>query len=126
MNTVAEKIRLRREELGLSQEFVAAELGITQPTYAQIESGKSKLSLERAVALTSILQISILELIGGASTDMLVQHNELKDQAQIIQHYQASNAELYESMIQDLKGEILFLREQLAAALGTKMPRLKK
>lgn len=39
---LGEMIRQRREELGLSQEFVAEKAGITQSSVADIESGKTK------------------------------------------------------------------------------------
>ena len=34
------KIRLRRIELGYSQEYISQELGISQAQYSQLEAGK--------------------------------------------------------------------------------------
>ncbi|WP_338410485.1 helix-turn-helix transcriptional regulator [uncultured Flavobacterium sp.] len=37
MNAIGNKIRQRREEKGLSQDSLAHELGITQPSYDRLE-----------------------------------------------------------------------------------------
>lgn len=51
-----------RDRAGLSQTEVAGKLGITQPGYSNLESGKSRLTVDRARKLTKILQCRLWEL----------------------------------------------------------------
>jgi|AntRauMFilla1563_2_1112583.scaffolds.fasta_scaffold17768_5 transcriptional regulator with XRE-family HTH domain len=41
MNTIGNKIRQLRESKGLSQDNIAHELGVTQPSYARLENKTS-------------------------------------------------------------------------------------
>ena len=44
MNNLGQRIRARREELGLTQEQVAQQVGIKQQSYQAIESGSVNFS----------------------------------------------------------------------------------
>lgn len=46
MNEIGARIREIREQRGLSQDNVAFELGITQPTYARLEKKMKELVLQ--------------------------------------------------------------------------------
>lgn len=63
MNTIGDKIRKIREHKGLSQEVIAFELGISQPTYARLEKKDVRISIKRLIEITRILNISVSELI---------------------------------------------------------------
>lgn len=63
MNTIGDKIRKIREHKGLSQEVIAFELGISQPTYARLEKKDVRISITRLIEITKILNISVSELI---------------------------------------------------------------
>jgi transcriptional regulator with XRE-family HTH domain len=52
-----------REERRISQEAVAFNLKITQSTYAKIESGKTKLSVERLLAIATYFQVDVRDLL---------------------------------------------------------------
>ena len=52
-----------RKERGLTQEQVANALGVSRPTYINIESGKNELTLSQAETLVSVLRISIEDLL---------------------------------------------------------------
>lgn len=47
METTARKIRKYGEALDHSQEFMASKLGISQPAFAKIENGTTKVNTER-------------------------------------------------------------------------------
>lgn len=51
-----------RMRAGLSQATVAGKLGVTQPSYSNLEAGKSRLTVDRAKKLTQILGCQIWEL----------------------------------------------------------------
>ena len=63
MNTIGGKIRKIREHQGLSQEIIAFELGISQPTYARLEKKDVRISITRLIDIAKILNISVSELI---------------------------------------------------------------
>ena len=61
-NTI-EQARLTR---GYTQEQVARAIGVSRPTYINIETGKKELTLRQADALSSMLRISIDDILGIA------------------------------------------------------------
>lgn len=61
---IGEKIRYARLQKGYSQENMADFLGISTSAYGDIERNKTELTISRGKKLTTILKISILELLG--------------------------------------------------------------
>ena len=57
-------IREIRKKLGLSQEYIAQKLGVTQASYSCKEAGKRKFSIEELKILKRILNVSYDELLG--------------------------------------------------------------
>jgi putative transcriptional regulator len=61
-----QKLKQARKAKGLSQTFMAKKLGYTYPSgYANIETGRNKLSLENAKKIADILQMDVNELFFG-------------------------------------------------------------
>jgi transcriptional regulator with XRE-family HTH domain len=58
-----ESVRSRRRELGLTQLDVAERLGISQPAYSEIESGKVEPGLRQMFRVASALETSVHELL---------------------------------------------------------------
>lgn len=56
-------IKKLRGEKGLSQDFLASKLGISRPTYMQIEKGERDVTLTEAQKLSEIFNITLDELI---------------------------------------------------------------
>jgi transcriptional regulator with XRE-family HTH domain len=56
--TVAEKIRIERLRLNLSQQNLADELGITVAAYSNLERGVSEISVNRLIIIAGILKKS--------------------------------------------------------------------
>ncbi len=63
MKHVIRNIRKMRNNRELSQENVAFNLKISQSSYAKMESGQSKLSVDRLYQLASFFKISVEELL---------------------------------------------------------------
>ena len=63
--TIGEKMKKIRTEKGLSQKEVAKRLGVSQPSYAQYESGKRKPKFETIQKIAKALEVTFNELYGG-------------------------------------------------------------
>lgn len=63
MNHVIRNIRKLRLDRELSQENVAFNLQISQSSYAKMESGQSKLSIERLYQLADFFHVTVEELL---------------------------------------------------------------
>ena len=64
LNTkVAGRIRRLREAKGYSQEYVATRLNIPQNTYSRLENGDTKISLDRLLGLSVILEETIYNIL---------------------------------------------------------------
>lgn len=59
-NKVAEKIRMERLRLNLSQQNMADELGITIAAYSNLERGVTEISISRLTIIATILQQPIV------------------------------------------------------------------
>ena len=59
MAAASNEIQQTRLDLNLCQEWVANQLGILQPSYSKIETGRVKLKEDRAKQLSEILGIEI-------------------------------------------------------------------
>ncbi|WP_293299103.1 helix-turn-helix transcriptional regulator [Pedobacter sp. UBA4863] len=63
MQRVASKIRKLRENKNFSQEYLAKKIGISQNAYSKIELGYSKITLDRLIHISHILEINATELL---------------------------------------------------------------
>lgn len=57
------KIKNIREQRNYTQDYVSYELGITQPAYSKIESGKSDVSFKQLEKICDILEIGLIDLL---------------------------------------------------------------
>ncbi len=63
---VSNNITQARMARGYTQEQVANALGISRPTYINIEAGKKELTVSQAEALSSILRVGIDDILGAS------------------------------------------------------------
>ncbi len=63
MKDIGTKIKKIRELKGYTQEYLAQELGISQNSYSNIESGTVKLSLNRLEQISHILDVDVIDLL---------------------------------------------------------------
>lgn len=57
MDKLSRRIKIRRTELGLTQNEVAKEIGVPQPTFSRYESGKRRITIDVAKRLIPVLKI---------------------------------------------------------------------
>lgn len=62
--TIGNRVKTRREELGMSQTVLAKRIGVSGPSLSQLESGKIKRS-RRMDKLASVLKVTPAWLEGG-------------------------------------------------------------
>src|SRR3990172_6681402 len=72
------KLKLLREQSGFSQEQLADELGISRPTYMQIEKGERKLTISEAKKLAGFFGLSLKDFLRG---DTSPQHKVVLESA---------------------------------------------
>jgi transcriptional regulator with XRE-family HTH domain len=65
-------IQQLRKKHNLTQEFLASELGISRPTYAQIEQGEHDLTIPEAKKLAGIFGISLEDFLQEKNPDLAV------------------------------------------------------
>lgn len=63
------RIRDRRQEMGMSQEKVAEQAGISVNTVSRIEGGQSAMSIEIFIRIVQVLGVDANRLLGVESTD---------------------------------------------------------
>lgn len=109
VNEVGVKIKKVREDKGLSQEYLANCLDITQSNYCRLEKDDSRLNIPKLMKIAEVLEVSVSYLLGERATNVIQQsHNETAN---------AYNVETIinsdKDHIQTLKSEIAFLRDLL-------------
>jgi len=112
MNFVCRKIRQIRIQQGISQEFMAEELGITQPSYARLETEDARINIVRLMLIAKILEVPASELLGEKAQNINNQsHNETANAYNVERVNKIINAD--KDHIQSLKNEITFFRQAL-------------
>lgn len=64
MSTLSERLKLKRKQLGLTQQNVADKLGVNQSTYAYYETAKNEPDLEMLGKIADIFKTTIDYLAG--------------------------------------------------------------
>ena len=106
------RIRSFREAKGYTQEYMAEMLDICQSTYANLESGKSSLSIDRLLEIAEILELDFQQLIvfnGKTSLDGKAPLHDIPTD----DHLHEETKKLYEQLVQELRSEIAFLRSMI-------------
>ena len=98
------KIRMLREGIGFTQEYVASKLNITQQAYSKLEKNPDTATLERLRKLSEILGVNVNSIVGD--DDMYIQQNF---------HQQGGNA----STVMYITGLADREREALAQQIST-------
>ena len=62
--SLSQNIRNRRQELKLSQEYVADRLGVSRQAVSKWENGRSEPTASNLVELAALFEVSITELVG--------------------------------------------------------------
>lgn len=105
VNNVGSRIKKIREEKGITQEFMAYELDISQSNYGRLEKDDRRLNIPKIQKIAEVLDISIASLIEEKS-GVKDENNEILIQKDIIIQRDKEH-------IASLKEEIIFLRKLL-------------
>ena len=68
LKRIINNIREKREEKKFTQEYMGSSLGISQNAYSKIELHQSKLTLERLLLISELLEIDTATLLGYKNT----------------------------------------------------------
>ncbi len=115
---ITESIRKARLMLGLSQENVADQLGISTTTYGDIERGKTTLTLTRAMAIAEVLRLDWQTLLPATTAVSAVTTTELEA---LQEAYQTLEEEK-----RQLETEVRFWREKFEERVLLEAYRLLK
>lgn len=127
IDRLMEKIVLKRRQKNYSNEYMATKLDISPAAYYKIESKTTKLSIERLLKISEILQISLMELFEMGSGNIFNQefkdysanqNQEFKDNSanQLTQNIYNDNKELSDRYIRRLEHEIEMLQEKMKSS----------
>ena len=106
MNNIGNKIRILREQKGYSQESLAQELGLTQPSYARLEKQDERISITRLMQIAKVLKTSVAELIDEKTQKISHQNNN-----DVANSY---NADTINTIVNADKEHIATLKEEIS------------
>lgn len=106
MNNIGGKIRFLREQKGYSQESLAQELGLTQPSYARLEKQDERISITRLMQIAKVLKTSVTELIDEKTQKISHQNNN-----DVANSY---NADTINTIVNADKEHIATLKEEIS------------
>ncbi len=69
MNTIADRLRIAREQAGISQGQVAKMFGMHRPTISEIEAGRRRVTAEELAEFARTYEVSVTWLMGTEGTD---------------------------------------------------------
>lgn len=118
MEKIIEKIAQYRNKKGFTYENMADELELTPAAYRKIETGETKLTVERLFRISAILETPINEILELDKVSLQQNnYNANSVYQQKIEHFYQENKEITEQLIkakdqliEQLQKEIDFLR----------------
>jgi transcriptional regulator with XRE-family HTH domain len=78
VSSVAERLRIAREQAGLSQGQVARILGLHRPTISEIEAGHRRVTAEETATFARLYEVSVAWLTGSEEAD-----NDIDDRVRL-------------------------------------------
>jgi transcriptional regulator with XRE-family HTH domain len=111
---VIKKITTERLKKGYTFDNMACELSITPAAYRKIETGETKLTLERLFRIAEILRVSLSDLLGIGNDVFQQTNNEnATGYQQKIENFHQENKEVYEKLLQSKEEQIALLKSLL-------------
>jgi len=108
------KITAVRLQKGFSYENMAHELSITPAAYRKIETGETKLTVERLFLISEILNASLPDLLEIGNDVFQQTNNEsATGYQQKIENFYQENKEVYEKLLQSKDEQIILLKDLL-------------
>ncbi|SQA93035.1 helix-turn-helix domain-containing protein [Capnocytophaga ochracea] len=120
INKILERIAKERSKKGYTYENMADDLEITPPAYRKIETGETKLSVERMFQISTVLGIPVNELLDIGES--WIQNNSYNKESSIytqrIEHFYQENKETIERLIASYEARLKEKDEQIAFLKG--------
>jgi transcriptional regulator with XRE-family HTH domain len=107
------KIKILRELKGISQEAVAIKMGISQQAYRKIESGATRLTIDRAETIAKELDIELDQLLNFNPANYLYQFTQSGIFNNNHMHPIEKIQELYEKLLSEKDAKIASLEKLL-------------
>lgn|SRR5690554_2684360 len=128
MENYIQNIKKIREDKGLSQEYMAMKLGISQSTYTKVERGEVNLYVDRLLKIIKILDVGLAKVFDEEAQNIYnVNSNDSStntNQVQVVENIYNGNKDVidklqnvFEEENKHLKEEIAFLRKMLEKKL---------
>lgn len=112
MDKIIQRILAARNLKGYSYENMAEELKLSVSAYRKIETGETKLTVERLYQISEILEISIAELL-DIKTERIF-NQDIKESSYInVEHIYQDNKDIYEKLIESKDEQIALLKSLL-------------
>ncbi len=115
---IGREIRSVREAKGYSQEYLAEMLDMSQSSYANMESGKSTLSVDRLIQTCEILHLDIHKLLDCESINLPIEKSLDGFEGENPGVLSPEVKKLYGQLIAEMRSEIEFLRSLIKQQVG--------
>ncbi|OIQ21155.1 MAG: hypothetical protein BM557_05230 [Flavobacterium sp. MedPE-SWcel] len=103
MNVIGQKIKRLREEKGITQEAMAAQLDVTQSNYGRLEKDDRRLNVVKLLKIVRILNTNISSIF-----------NETDNNTGDTDNLNNTNKEVYDILVESLRSEIHHLKEEIS------------
>ncbi|RRN76742.1 XRE family transcriptional regulator [Pseudoxanthomonas sp. SGD-10] len=101
MKLLGKKIRLLRHQRGWSQEDVSKQLDISIPAFSKIETGITDVNLSRLEQISSLFNMSVVQLLTYNDPEQEVKYNtELEDANKKLRERDSEVIELQRKVIE--------------------------
>lgn len=104
MNVIGQRIKKLREEKGITQEAMAAQLDVTQSNYGRLEKDDRRLNVVKLLKIARLLDVNLMYLFNG-----MAEVNNQPQESGINQ----TNKEVYDILVESLRSEIQHLKEEV-------------
>lgn len=105
-------IRKFREEKNYTQEYMSERLNISQNTYSKIETGGIKLTIDRLMQISEILETPIEVILVGQRQSAKLDDNAVQKLYESLKFLQEDKKELTQKTVEILHKQLEFLREE--------------
>lgn len=110
MTTFLKKLR---QEQGISQEFLAKKIGVSRPTYVQVENGTRKMLVDEAQKIASFFGLSLDDFLSAKNTPKLKVNLEKSKKRQ--QKIQETRVSVPKDKVEKFKEVLLYILERIGA-----------
>lgn len=114
MNKIGALIRNLREQKGITQDFMAKELTLTQSNYGRLEKDDQRLNAPKLQKIAEILGVTVAYLFNEAHGEVMNQYGKMSQPEQV--HMQSKD--IYEGYINSQKFQIDHLQQEIIFLRG--------